>query len=213
MREYVRPDIAEREFRDAAGAAIPYGSRWGGNQPPENTYSVSTHPQRFAPLHAVAEALVEYLAATYRVHVTEEPAAAVGGPGVEPARVVRAVRLVPDGRDAAPLTVVLTSYPSVLVRAGLLHVLHYPDCGCDACDEDWASQAGEMEWQLRAVADGHFREFVREGAEVWFGYSIGAGGDKRQGGSAVAGSAAERARVAEAVARGLPARWAPWPRR
>ena len=57
MSSYVRPLIEAPVFRDADGAVINYGSRWHGS-PPEDTYSVDTHPERFAPLHVVADALI-----------------------------------------------------------------------------------------------------------------------------------------------------------
>ena len=39
------------------------------DHPPEDTYSVTRHPERFAPLLEVARALREYLVATYDVTV------------------------------------------------------------------------------------------------------------------------------------------------
>lgn len=44
-----------RRCRDTDGQVIDYGNRWGGGSPPEDGYSVETHPERFAPL-PVAEA-------------------------------------------------------------------------------------------------------------------------------------------------------------
>ena len=212
VTSYVRPGVAERVFHDGQGRPIPYGTRWGGGLPPEDTYSVTTHPERFTPLHAVAEALVAHLAATYLVAVDDDPSYA-DGLRLEPLDVVRAVRLVPDAPRAAALTVVLTSFPSVQVRAGLLHVFRYPECGCDACDEDWASQSEELERHVLAVAGGDYREFVTGGAEPWIGYSIARGAEDRQSSRTLASSPEERARTAAAVAQGLPQRWAPWPRR
>ena len=69
---YVRPEIQSAVYRDETGAIVTYGSRWGGENPPAETYSVVTHPERFEPLLAVAEALVEYLASTFEVAVREE---------------------------------------------------------------------------------------------------------------------------------------------
>ena len=42
---------------------IEYGNRWAsrGGTPPEDSYSVDEHPERFAPLHTVAAALIDYL--------------------------------------------------------------------------------------------------------------------------------------------------------
>jgi Family of unknown function (DUF6226) len=208
---YVRPDVPERAFHDAHGRRIDYGVRWGGGSPPEDTYSVTAHPERFAPLHAVAEALVAHLAATYRVEVSDDSSHAGGDLPLSKMEVVRVVRLVPDDPGAAAMTVILTSFPSVLVRAGLLHVFRYPICGCDACDEDWASLADELERYVFAVTAGEYREFVLYDPELWVGYSIRPGGHGRESSRATA-SSEEIARI-EALARELPERWAPWPRR
>ena len=49
-------------------------------------------------------------------------------------------------KGSAALTFVYTSFPSVLVQAGLLHDFSFPSCGCDACDETWESSADGLEW-------------------------------------------------------------------
>lgn len=40
---------------------IDYGNRWGNDSPPEDTYSFDPHPQRFAPIHTIGEALIAHL--------------------------------------------------------------------------------------------------------------------------------------------------------
>ena len=60
MSVYERPVWRDPVFRDAAGAIIEYGSRWGQDRPPPETYSVDSHPERFAPLHMVADALIDH---------------------------------------------------------------------------------------------------------------------------------------------------------
>lgn len=45
----------------------------GQGSPPEDTYSVDTHPERFAPPHTVAEALIGHLRETYDVESTRAP--------------------------------------------------------------------------------------------------------------------------------------------
>ena len=72
MSTYVRPAVESPVFYDAQGRVIEYGRRWVG-MPPDDTYSVDTHPERFAPLHAVAEALLEYLQGTFEVDAIEGP--------------------------------------------------------------------------------------------------------------------------------------------
>jgi len=62
MPEYTRPAIKTQDFRDEFGAVIRYGTRWTG-APPDDSYSRVSNPERFTPLHTVADALIEYLRA------------------------------------------------------------------------------------------------------------------------------------------------------
>ena len=159
MLSYTRPDAAPAVFHDAAGSVIEYGNRWGGESPPEESYSVISNPERFEPLHAVAEALIDALIADYDVSVVDDVAAAsdLMHPRDD---VVRAVRLTPADAAAAPLTFVLTSLPSVLVHAGLLQDFFYPVCTCDACDEDVERIADQLEWEIETIVTGGFSEYV-----------------------------------------------------
>ncbi|MGO2660688.1 DUF6226 family protein [Mycetocola reblochoni] len=163
MSEYIRPQIGSAVFRDDAGGVIAYGARWDDRDgsPPEESYSVVSHPERFAPLHLVATAVVDELVRRFDVDV-EEGAQQVDGllGAPDPARVVRAIRLTPRDEACAPLVVVLTDFPGIWVSAGVLHTAAYPSCGCDACDEVWTDAADEFEWQTFAVASGGFSEGV-----------------------------------------------------
>jgi Family of unknown function (DUF6226) len=213
--EYTRPDAGTEVFRDASGRMIEYGTRWGDEGPPEDTYSVLSHPERFAPLHLVADALIAHLAATYDVEVQEDHAFAADllHDGVT---VVRAVRMAPADPDAAPLTFVFTAFPGVIVHAGLLNDLVFPDCGCDACDETWDAESDELERQVFAVVVGGFRERVgwREGApwvETSFQYADGA--STRSGTRADEGRLAQRVGSARDRLAQLTDGWHPWPRR
>lgn len=102
---------------------------------------MATHPERFAPLHTVATALLHHLAARYDVTVEEGAGlAAVLEHAPAPDQVVRACRLTPRGparESTAPLTIVLTRFPGVLMHAGALASFAFPVCGCDACDDSW----------------------------------------------------------------------------
>src|SRR5690625_1937716 len=100
MSGYVRPSVESVEFRDDDGNIIDYGNRWAsrGGTPPGDSYSVDDHPERFAPLHIVAAALIDYLASTYEVDVEEGHHVTDGllhAPTAE--ETVRAVRLTPRG--------------------------------------------------------------------------------------------------------------------
>lgn len=57
MSSYLRPAIDSPVFRDDDNQVIDYGCRWP-DSPPDDAYSVDRHPERFAPLHRVADALV-----------------------------------------------------------------------------------------------------------------------------------------------------------
>nr|WP_246246518.1 DUF6226 family protein [Isoptericola sediminis] len=147
-------------FRDDAGTPIPYGRRWRTvDGPPESAFSAVTHPERFAPLHTVADALVEHLMATYDVEVTAD-----GAPGPDP-RVTgeprRIVHLRPARDHAAPLTIIWSDLPGVVVHAGLEHVETFPCCACDACDETVEDSADDLERLVLGVAAGTLREWVR----------------------------------------------------
>jgi|GEM_PF-6971909 hypothetical protein len=97
---YVRPPIAPAVFVDDLGR--PYGERWGMVATPEDSCSVVSHPERFAPLHEVADALVDWLRATFVVQVEEGAELAADLLHPQPS-VLRAVRLTPAHPDAASL--------------------------------------------------------------------------------------------------------------
>jgi hypothetical protein len=206
---YTRPAVHEPVLLDAAGDPVRYGGRWPDG-PPAEAYGAVSHPERFAPLHDVADALVQHLVARYAVDVTDDPACA-DDVGVPLPAVVRAVRLVPRRATAAPLTVVWTGYPGVVLHAGLLHDFPFPVCGCDACDEPWSRVADDLEWHVGAVVAGGYREWATGSAT---GHAL-RGGDRSGGGTAPALDRAERRRAREARARlaAVPDGWEAWPLR
>jgi len=178
MSGYVRPSVESVEFRDDDGNIIDYGNRWAsrGGTPPGDSYSVDDHPERFAPLHIVAAALIDYLASTYEVDVEEGHHVTDGllhAPTAE--ETVRAVRLTPRGGARAPLVFVLTRYPALRLHAGTLFRGSYPSCGCNACDERWDDAAGELEWQVFSIVGGGFTEEVGEPRRAKWSYEPGRG--------------------------------------
>ncbi|WP_182142507.1 MULTISPECIES: DUF6226 family protein [Actinomycetes] len=184
MSEYTRPQIESVEFRDDDGNVIEYGNRWAsrGGTPPEDSYSVDEHPERFAPLHTVAAALIDYLVSNYEVDVEEGRHVTDGllhAPTVE--ETVRAVRLTPREQACAPLVFVLTNYPAVRLHAGALFREFYPSCGCKACDERWDDVADELEWQVFAIVGGGFTEEVSEPRRAKWSYDRGHGFVKGMG--------------------------------
>lgn len=162
VTSYTRPHIEARVFRDDSGAVIDYGNRWVDlDGPPEDSYSVVEHPERFAPLHVVATALVEHFADVYAVDLEEGIhllAPHAHTPLAEQVR--RVVRLTPHHQHAAPITFVWTDDPAVWIYAGALFQSIYPSCSCNACDEDWEYCADEMEGQTFAIVEGGLSEQV-----------------------------------------------------
>lgn len=158
MDSYRRPSIEPVEFRDADGVVIEYGDRWGAGSPPEESYSVLSNVERFRPLHRIGQALIDALVTEYAVTVEDDPALAELMHDRDD--VIRAVKVTPRDPAAASLTFVFTSFPSVIVHAGVLHDFRYPVCGCDACDENWQRMAEELEWCVGTVVDGGYRESV-----------------------------------------------------
>lgn len=239
MTEYTRPKVAPMEFHDGAGDVIEYGTRWAsrGGTPPEDSYSVVSHPERFAPLHTVATALIDHLTSSYDVTLEEGDHVAVGllhPPTAE--ETVRAVRLTPRGEASAPLVMVLTDFPGVRLYAGVLFSESYPSCGCNACDERWEPLADELEWETFAIVDGGFAEEVSEPRPATWSHDRARGFVKGMGqtishriraldGAAERGGqsraedvpavllASARARLDAVAAVSADGTWLPWPRR
>lgn len=209
MSDYVRPPWREPVFRDATGAVIRYGSRWGKDGPPTETYSVDTHPERFAPVHVVADALIEHLADTYDIQVTHNPAHA--NDFVHQRDFLRVTCLTPSDPSAAPLTFGFTAYPGVIVHAGLLHDFLYPICGCDACDDTAVGQAELLEQQVLAVAAGNYREAYRPGEELPLAFSFRLADGAQSGRSLADGHPVEQLAAAGQRLRGLRHGWTAWP--
>ncbi|PPF30871.1 hypothetical protein C5C18_00830 [Rathayibacter tritici] len=177
MTNYARPAVEDRVFRDDGGRPIPYGTRWGGESPPDDSYSVTSNTERFRPLHAIADALIEHLARTYDVTIKDDPALA-SRDEAEISWAARATRVTPRSVDAAPLTIVWTGFPGVLVHAGALHRFEYPVCGCDACDDDWTALAEDLERTVLDVVAGRYEESITAGDDgITVGCRIGGNGE------------------------------------
>lgn len=210
MSTYVRPEIdLGPQLRDDG---LPYGSGWP-DPTPEETYSRVSHPERFAPLHVVADVLVDHLVATYGVWVDDDPPLDAF-PG-DPFEVVRAVGLVPATSDAPPLTIAWTPFPGIRLHAGAAADVALPVCGCDACDDDVESLLDELEGTVLALVSGGLSESVRDRQLTT---SIASRRDRRNAGpragpgftSQAHISAAEAARLRAALAV-APDGWAAWP--
>jgi len=151
----VRPAWTARTFSDEAGHAIDYGNRWHEG-PPERAYEVTSNLDRFVPLHAVADALVECLLRDYRVVASEaQDLARILEP--EPPDFIRQVRLDPEETGGEPMTIVFTSFPGVVVYSGSRLVESFPACGCDACDDSVDQVADRMQERVLSLASDDHR--------------------------------------------------------
>jgi len=211
MEPYRRPDVPALEYRDADGVVIPYGERWGMDGPPVDTYTVLTHPERFRPLHDVARALIAYLERTYDVTVSEDPAL-LADVSERYVRASRAVLLTPTNPRCAPIAVVFTDLPGIVLMAGALLVEPLPVCGCDACDDSAEALADDLEWRVFAIIEGGFTERVTRGPRTRVSHRLERP-DGYRGGEGRAGADTTRKELADARARLAPledGRWAAW---
>jgi hypothetical protein len=211
---YVRPDLPAATYYSRKGEPIPYGRQWGEGGPDPDSYSVDSHPERFAGLHLVARALIDHLKAVYDVDVQDGPAHA-GELLTEGRDVLQAFRVTPRDSGAAALTFVLTGYPGVVVHAGVLHDFPFPVCGCDACDETVETTADRLERLVLSVAAGGYSERYPVGRRRWSEYALtafdGSGSESGQGEPAPASPL--RLQNAELRLRGVAGGWNPWPLR
>ncbi|GEK79469.1 DUF6226 family protein [Agrococcus baldri] len=130
---------------DAEGVEIPFGQRWGLAAPPDEAYERITCPERYQPLHDVADALLAHLLDEYECVAEEVPAAA---------HELRAVRLLATGRSHG-IGIAWTDFPGVRADLGGEVDAAAPICGCDACDESLEQAAEQLsDSVLRAVAPG-----------------------------------------------------------
>jgi hypothetical protein len=211
---YVRPHLPTSIYCSPEGEPIPYGRQWGPDGPDADSYSVDSHPERFAGLHVVVRALIAYLTDVYDVDVDADPSHA-GEILLDVKDVLESIKVTPRRSGAAPLTFVLTGYPGVVVHAGVLHDFPFPVCGCDACDETVETTADRLELLVLSVAAGGYSERYPVGRKRWSEYALaafdGSGSESGQGEPAPA--AADRLSDAELRLRDVAGGWSPWPLR
>ncbi len=190
-------------------------NHWGPEGPPPEAYSRVTNPERFGPLHPVAVKLLHRLEEDFDVERVE-------GYGLDPELENRlestdlarpCVRLVPRDPNSAPIVIVFTAFPGLLVRFGRWFTTAFPECGCDACDETAEEEVSRLEELLEDVIGGRFREAIRlplfgDASQEWELWSPR--GQRSSGWLQV-----DRGRARELLAGGnrLSVEWKPWPRR
>ena len=152
MPNYMTPNNPE-------GGWFSYGLYPGGTSgPPDEAYSRVTNPERFAPLHEFADALLNRLEAEFAVERVEDYGL---DPELKTLELARpSVRLTPEDADAAPVLFKFTTFPSLMVRCGRWYTEPFPDCGCDACDETAEVAAEQLELLVDDVTAGRFREEI-----------------------------------------------------
>jgi Family of unknown function (DUF6226) len=178
---------------------------WLDGAPPPEAYGRVTDPGRFRVLHAAADALAAELADRFVVEVSADVPPPVDLVDRLP-RVQRTVGLVPDG-GGAPVTLLYTLFPGLVVRYGRWCTDLAPVCGCDACDDDPAELVGELMARVRSVARDGFHEsraFRRRGIDVWYRFT----GVGSMGGWSAIDDDDERRRL-EAAGTGT-VDWPPW---
>ncbi|KWR72569.1 hypothetical protein RN04_07020 [Arthrobacter sp. W1] len=162
LRGYKRPDIKFAEYLDELDTPIPYGERWYG-EPDSESYSVTQHPERFAPVQQVARALLSWMQEQFEVRCFDDPGLAAEL-RIPPDTVVSSVRILPVNSRCAPLGMILTTFPGVHLELGALYHAVFPTCGCDACDEHVPEMIEELEAQVGAAVSGTFGESLDIGA-------------------------------------------------
>ena len=132
----------------------------GRGEPPDEAYSRVTNSERFRSLHGAALGLVERLKAEYDVEMSE--GYELGDFGVSREELARpTIMLCPNDTDCAPITVAFTDFPGVIVGFGKWKEEPFPNCGCDACDEDTDGETESMTEMFESVMTGGFLEAVR----------------------------------------------------
>ncbi len=163
---FVRPRVEFPTYRDDQGDLIAYGSRWKVGETPDEAYSRVTHPERYAPLRAVAEALIEHLERIHDIVVDRS----IDGEHHA------VVTLRPSA--GAPIRLTFTDFPGVLLRAGLLLDEAMPSCGCDACDSDPLGEVERLEHTVLGIVRGGLAELLPgggPGGHYWLTMSDGSG--------------------------------------
>lgn len=195
------------------------GSRWGPEGPPDEAYSRVTNPERFQPLHAAMLEIIGRLEQDYEVERAD-------GFGLDEELERRqdlarpSVRLSPKDPGAAPIGVTFTNFPGLYLRLGRWYTEPFPDCGCDACDENAEGEIERLKYMVDDVTAGRFREGIRCPlisfiGSAWRETEFWSPDDGRPSISSFKRKPVDvlRAREMSGGLRRLDLHWKPWPRR
>jgi hypothetical protein len=129
--------------------------------PPSDAYGRVTDPERYRVLHGAARDLLDELPHDYSLDVLTGPS--LDEDLARGVQIEETIRLQPESSGGAPLTIVLTTFPGLIVRYGEWHVEAYPACGCDACDEDPAELIGRFRERVATVVTEGLTESLTHG--------------------------------------------------
>lgn len=159
MSAYRRPDVEIATFLDDEGRPVPYGTQWA--DPPREAYSRCAHPERFEPVVVVARALLEHVVATYEVERRDDVIDGRATTVLTPAGGGAVLRLQIGGG----------ALPDAKVAAGFRFEDIWPDCGCDACDDDVADLLDDLEHTVLSIVERRLSEWrevpARDGSAAW----------------------------------------------
>jgi hypothetical protein len=131
----------------------------GGDNDAVSRYSQVTDPGRFRVMHTAAEGLLARVSAAFEVQLLEGVIdQQLSGTSASPGRTVR---IVPADPAAAPVTIHFSDFPGIRTRYGSWVIQSWPDCGCDACDDDPAALAEDLVSEVERVAAGCLEEHLR----------------------------------------------------
>jgi len=129
-----------------------------------------TNPERYRILHSAGLALLDRLSEEFVVDRLE--GSDIDESLSEDVDTERGVRLIPAAEGAAPLTVIFSSFPGLLVRFGEWHIEAYPACGCDACDEDPSELVDRLNEHVNDLVTGQFSETIGRGRKTWLSFQF-----------------------------------------
>lgn len=101
------------------------------DQPDEEAYGRVTNPERYQAVVDAARGMIANLVTRYQVESTPGNWSVDFPDWTTP--IGEVIRLRP--REGAPLAVMFTEFPGVIVRVGHWCIEPFPGCGCDDCDE------------------------------------------------------------------------------